>query len=796
MINIDSFSLNKNDSYNYNLPQNFQSIETKTTNFFSPYTNIIQIPCKISIDEHEIKNAYPQINYQNINKKTLILDIDETLVHSSMTPFPNGSHLTIEMKVSGRKYIAYVLKRPYLEHFLQEMSSLYEVIVFTASIAEYAEPLLQELDRNKIIKYKLNRSHCIFIQGNYIKDLRVIKRPMKDLIIIDNNPISYAINPDNGIPILSWFDNPNDTELLKLIPLLKYLAKVNDVRPIIKQVVNKNLNQLDFNIIDKIINNKSQNFTYLNKQVINNNLNENIQKNLVSTFKSNNNNVNLVKYVNILPNKNDYNNINQINNNIIYTKQETTDNNIKNNQKINSILNSNKMNDNNINISNNGNINSNNQIIKSVNNSIYNNINNKYYNIIYNNNIKNTDININKSVANINIINNDHNIINEPKSNIINNNISKKSNDIKYQKNAKIIDDKNNFNKKNDNNINTINSLDKNNNIKIDKNNKENRNYMKVNQENKNFNLTKEQPISNNILINKNNNNININRYVLNQNYNINSVFNDKPKHNKIVTKKISPSNSSDNLNNSKIELKYLKNNFSSTNIINTSHNLKNKNAIVQKTEIFDSFMNNTSFKYNKEYENKNILNEEDKKTQLEFNKINFKKAKVIKLNADLVFNKLLSNNLDEKLDNKYENKNPFLLTSLNSKVKDLQSKNYSNINNYIPNQNFDIQIDDKITNQGNIEKNIKKVIKLKINDKTKNVNNNNSENDDTNNFVKIKRIEVKKIKSSKSPKNKEIKVRKIIDKENEKVNKINNISKSPFDRKKYLKNCFEILDN
>ena len=472
MINIDSLSLNTNVSYNFNLPKNFQSFETKTTNFFSPYNNVIQIPDKISIDKHAIKNVYPQINYQAINKKTLVLDIDETLVHSSMSPFPNGSDLTIEMKVSGRKYIAYVLKRPYLEYFLQQMSSLYEIIVFTASIAEYAEPLLQELDSNRIIKYKLNRSHCLFYEGNYIKDLRVIKRPIKDLIIIDNNPIAYALNQENGIPILSWFDNINDTELLKLIPLLKYLAKVNDVRPIIKQVVNKNLNQLDFNIIDKIIYNKNKNFTHLNNQVITNNLNTNMQKSLISTV--NNNNGNLANHVDCLPKKSEFNNINQINNNIIYTNKGIIGNNINN--SINSIFNNNKMNDNNINISNNGTINSNNHIVKNENNNIYKNINNKYYNEIFKNNINQIDINNNKSFVNINNSNNNHNIINEQKSNFINSHNSKKSNDIKYQNNIKIIDDKNNFNKKKDNNLNIINNLGINNNIKIDNNNKENKN--------------------------------------------------------------------------------------------------------------------------------------------------------------------------------------------------------------------------------------------------------------------------------------------------------------------------------
>jgi len=789
MTNIDSLSLSKNVSYNYNLPQNFQSIDTKETYFFSPYSNTIQIPDKIFIDEHEIKNVYPQINYQAINKKTLVLDIDETLVHSSMSPFPNGSHLIIEMKVSGRKYIAYVLKRPYLEQFLQEMSLLYEVIVFTASIAEYAEPLLQEIDKNKIIKYKLNRTHCLFYKGNYIKDLRVIKRPMKDLIIIDNNPIAYALNQDNGIPILSWFNNQYDTELLKLIPLLKYLAKVDDVRPIIKQVVNKKTNQLDFNNIEKIINNKSKNkniIINLNKQVISNNLNTNIQNNLISTVNiNNNNNVNFVKYMDFLPNKNDYNNINQFNNNTIYNNQEFTSDNINNN-KINLNLNNNKVNDNNENIANNGDMNSNNQIAKNSNNQIYKNINNKNWNVIYKSNINHIDINSNKSAANINNFNNNHNIINESESNIINNQIYKKRNDNKYQNNFKNIDVQNNFNKKNDISLNIINNLGKNNNSKIDNGNEVNRNYIKVKQENKNINIIKEQPASNTIFIN--NNNIKSNRYVLNKNYNINSEFHDNPKNTKIATKRIIPSNSTNSININNQEFNFFKNNYSSINIISPSYNIKNKKTISQNTETFDSFRDNISFKYNRDNANKNILNKEDQA----FNKKNLKKAKVVKLDL----NELTLNNLDENLNNKYENKNSYSLTSINSKIKELQSNNYLNINNYIPNQNYSIQMNEKITNFSNNKKYNKKVIKLKINDKTKKNDNENYGNDYTNNYVKIKRIEVKKIKSSKSPKNNGVKVRKIIDKENEKVNKINNISKSPFDREKYLKKSFEIFYN
>jgi RNA polymerase II subunit A small phosphatase-like protein len=50
-------------------------------------------------------------------------------------------------------------------------------------------------------------------------------------VIIDNSPIAYCFQPRNAIPILSWFDDPNDDELLKLIPVLQQLAFEESVYP-------------------------------------------------------------------------------------------------------------------------------------------------------------------------------------------------------------------------------------------------------------------------------------------------------------------------------------------------------------------------------------------------------------------------------------------------------------------------------------------------------------------------------------------------------------------------------------
>ena len=162
-------------------------------------------------------NFNTNISKPNENvKKTLILDLDETLVHSAFTPFSRKSDIILNIYIEGQNRTLYVLKRPFVDKFLYELSLIYEIFIFTASISQYANPLLDELDKNKYIKYRLFREHCTFSNGIYIKDLKIFNRTINNMIIIDNNPLSYDNNRENGIPILSWYDNINDNELLKL----------------------------------------------------------------------------------------------------------------------------------------------------------------------------------------------------------------------------------------------------------------------------------------------------------------------------------------------------------------------------------------------------------------------------------------------------------------------------------------------------------------------------------------------------------------------------------------------------
>ena len=231
------------------------------------------------------KLSIPKIIY----RKTLILDIDETLVHSGFYPFNRYPDITLNIKLNGLDKDIYVLKRPHVDEFLKELSNIFEIITFTASISQYASPLLDKLDTNHFVTHRLFRENCIYEKGVYIKDLRNIGRELKNVIIIDNNPASYLKNEDNGIPILTWYDDINDNELMKLIPLLKYLANIDDVRPVIRRIVDRTNNRIDFNIVNEIIEgNNNINYTnYIEKDHNNKEINYTMIKSKITNSLSN-----------------------------------------------------------------------------------------------------------------------------------------------------------------------------------------------------------------------------------------------------------------------------------------------------------------------------------------------------------------------------------------------------------------------------------------------------------------------------------------------------------------------------
>ena len=183
---------------------------------------------------------------------------------------PNADYI-VPVEIEGQTHNVYVIKRPGVDNFLKEMGKIYEVVVFTASLSkvrlcphslcdssswlsQYADPVLDMLDVERVIRHRLFRESCYNHKGNYVKvstfhgrtdnmgristdaahqDLSQLGRDIHDTIIIDNSPASYIFHPNNAVPVSTWFNDPHDTELTDLCPFLADLSTVNDVRGVL-----------------------------------------------------------------------------------------------------------------------------------------------------------------------------------------------------------------------------------------------------------------------------------------------------------------------------------------------------------------------------------------------------------------------------------------------------------------------------------------------------------------------------------------------------------------------------------
>lgn len=124
--------------------------------------------------------ALPPQKPHSKGKKTLALDLDETLVHSSFKPppLPMKPDIILPVEIEGQVCKVFVLVRPGTEFFLQRLSKVYELVIYTASLSKYADPLVDILDARGLIDSRLFREHCTSIQGVYVKDMSLLGRPM------------------------------------------------------------------------------------------------------------------------------------------------------------------------------------------------------------------------------------------------------------------------------------------------------------------------------------------------------------------------------------------------------------------------------------------------------------------------------------------------------------------------------------------------------------------------------------------------------------------------------------------
>ena len=187
----------------------------------------------IILDYEKNRATAPFLKNKNQKKYTLVLDLEETLVH---------------IKQSGE-----CILRPGLYQFLKDIKPYYELVSFSNESKYSSEPIIDIIEeKKKFFDYNLYREHLTFIGKEFIKDLSKLGRDIKKVIIVDNISNNFKLSPENGIQILPFFgenNNDNILEELKKILILFYKEKLDDLRVGIrrykKDIINKITNGIN-----------------------------------------------------------------------------------------------------------------------------------------------------------------------------------------------------------------------------------------------------------------------------------------------------------------------------------------------------------------------------------------------------------------------------------------------------------------------------------------------------------------------------------------------------------------------
>ncbi|KAI3390111.1 hypothetical protein SNEBB_010152 [Seison nebaliae] len=167
-------------------------------------------------------------------RKILILDLDETLIHSMASSATYPPDFTVSVCMDTRPMKFNVYKRPHVDFFLDKVSEWYEVVIFTASMEAYGNRVIEELDNKRdILRRRYFRTDCTTENGGYTKNLRKVCEDLNRVLIIDNSPSVFQDFRSNAIPIKSWKTETDDTCLLDLLPFLDALRICEDVRSIL-----------------------------------------------------------------------------------------------------------------------------------------------------------------------------------------------------------------------------------------------------------------------------------------------------------------------------------------------------------------------------------------------------------------------------------------------------------------------------------------------------------------------------------------------------------------------------------
>ena len=257
--NIVIFPLETKENY----PGNYSQYLEKTLTHIS---QLKDINFEYALEDPKINEGVPKLSF---NKKILVLDLDETLIHADFDEefSPDEYDTIIQFKAKNEEekkekniedsdstscclseveedevHSVGIFIRKGVKHFLEEVNKYFEVGIFTASVKEYADAVISFLDpENKLIKFRLYRNNCINYNDAFtVKDLRIFKNvDLKKIVLLDNSMYSFAAQINNGILINSFINDKEDNELFNALNyLVNFILPAKDVREVNEQFYN------------------------------------------------------------------------------------------------------------------------------------------------------------------------------------------------------------------------------------------------------------------------------------------------------------------------------------------------------------------------------------------------------------------------------------------------------------------------------------------------------------------------------------------------------------------------------
>lgn len=192
-----------------------------------------------------VNDLKPQATTRYASDLVVVLDLDECLIHARDVPqnlthqvSRHGSSSSSSSVDSFTFHLDHlplqVNLRPGLLDFLEQVTQTYETHIFTAGMKVYATPILDELSNRlghtDIFRGRWFRDSCTPLHaGSYSKDLSRFP-DLNRTLLVDNNPISFMLQPENGLLVEHYYDCPEDRELERVWETIQSLDPLEDVR--------------------------------------------------------------------------------------------------------------------------------------------------------------------------------------------------------------------------------------------------------------------------------------------------------------------------------------------------------------------------------------------------------------------------------------------------------------------------------------------------------------------------------------------------------------------------------------